>query len=878
MNSAPIACIPQGSIVTILKSKTSSNYDLLSRRVFVRFDPSSGNADDSMGTSMEGWASVESSQGYKILSPLKELSFNNTRWGSTRPMIRLCGHVAHAGCVEKHCLSLHQRAAADQPFDGRFAANLDEGEFLCPLCKQLCNIVVPVGWNGCNHSTQSIQNDFDEEVLNLSTIDSNNVDGVSNLKRLLLNGMDNSVPKGLLSQHDASLMEKKYLSEMKAIREYGENLIVAMKPPWKNTDAQGEIWASPLKKWDYEENPKSGASENGQGPDYVGNILRLLRQQHIAWSSIGYCAASAEASSRGDTPISDPWVGYSTQNRDSHPMLLELRRILTATSSLLGMLNYEMQKKLEHKKHDSNSSPQILGELLGNILVGENFDSNVEQWKALLPYISSHPCHVARDGMLKSRNDARATAASMWVVKGAGSHEPKSLPNGTFDEDTLNPPMPMAVMCASSNLNSGWGTNDPTISSKDNLFRPAVASAFLHIPLLAWDLNTFSSSILSSLLLNKPSHLTYEDLLLTGRTLLLARLIQILITPNGYFQSDKNIGSTSKRSKKDELSESRNLAQLQDYCRCFVDGQNFNSSHSNLSEDDHERLLGNVSKAILPFSRSLILLLRASSSIMRQKNRLQNSTNIPPNNKPSPAEKILNALLEDPEVLSVDDGFHSFRVMGLPLLSNLLSQPNEDISSSSWKKLIDSWLVAVLSLESFHGSKGKTLSVEKNVDMVDSIVVEENGHNGVELLPRSQSDTQDIFQLQSFDMIENNSNTEMDTDYAYNDEDIESEDEEMEDVDEIGHDEESMNAFNDNDYNGQDSVRHDVDDECSEHSSSSGSLYAHVETSAVIPYQPSLLRKQRIGPGPTGINFDFVRASEIMHDLSHLGMIHCPGM
>ena len=128
MDSAPLACLPQGSIVTVLKAKISSNYDLLSRRVFVRFDGPT-KIQPYRQTATEGWASVESSQGYVILAPLKELCYNNSRWGSTRPIVRQCGHAAHLGCVETHCLSLHQRSAADQPFDGRFAANVDEGEF-----------------------------------------------------------------------------------------------------------------------------------------------------------------------------------------------------------------------------------------------------------------------------------------------------------------------------------------------------------------------------------------------------------------------------------------------------------------------------------------------------------------------------------------------------------------------------------------------------------------------------------------------------------------------------------------------------------------------------------------------------------------------------
>ena len=93
--------------------------------------------------SVEGWASVQSSEGYVILSPLSSLCYTNTRWGSTRPVIRQCGHAAHSKCVEQHILSLHSRATGDQQYDGRFAANIDDGEFLCPLCKQLSNIVVP---------------------------------------------------------------------------------------------------------------------------------------------------------------------------------------------------------------------------------------------------------------------------------------------------------------------------------------------------------------------------------------------------------------------------------------------------------------------------------------------------------------------------------------------------------------------------------------------------------------------------------------------------------------------------------------------------------------------------------------------------------------
>lgn len=137
MDSDPVACIPVGSLVQVQHPTVSEEYDLLSRRVFIHYvSPTSGKV-------VEGWASIQSTQGYVILSPLVDLCQANSRWGSTRPIIRQCGHAAHLGCVETHVASIHQKAQSESAFDGRFAADIEDGEFLCPLCKQLSNVVVP---------------------------------------------------------------------------------------------------------------------------------------------------------------------------------------------------------------------------------------------------------------------------------------------------------------------------------------------------------------------------------------------------------------------------------------------------------------------------------------------------------------------------------------------------------------------------------------------------------------------------------------------------------------------------------------------------------------------------------------------------------------
>uniref|UniRef100_A0A663E5K0 E3 ubiquitin-protein ligase n=1 Tax=Aquila chrysaetos chrysaetos TaxID=223781 RepID=A0A663E5K0_AQUCH len=53
-----------------------------------------------------------------------------------------CGHVMHAACWQKYFeamqLNFRQRLHVEQIFD------LENGEYLCPLCKSLCNTVIPV--------------------------------------------------------------------------------------------------------------------------------------------------------------------------------------------------------------------------------------------------------------------------------------------------------------------------------------------------------------------------------------------------------------------------------------------------------------------------------------------------------------------------------------------------------------------------------------------------------------------------------------------------------------------------------------------------------------------------------------------------------------
>ncbi|KAL1921436.1 uncharacterized protein VTP21DRAFT_11152 [Calcarisporiella thermophila] len=57
-----------------------------------------------------------------------------------------CGHFMHVRCFETYCASLEQRHNA-QPARNH-PENIDRMEFICPLCKSLGNIILPVIWKG----------------------------------------------------------------------------------------------------------------------------------------------------------------------------------------------------------------------------------------------------------------------------------------------------------------------------------------------------------------------------------------------------------------------------------------------------------------------------------------------------------------------------------------------------------------------------------------------------------------------------------------------------------------------------------------------------------------------------------------------------------
>jgi len=1043
MDSEPIACLPMGSIVTILQAKVLPKYDLLSRRVLVRHIKTDSASDNVNGDAkiIEGWASVQSSQGYVILSPISSLCFTNSRWGSTRPIIRQCGHAAHLRCVETHCLSLHQRAAGEQPYDGRFAANIDDGEFLCPLCKQLSNVLVPK--DSYQESSETILRSNSQILSDSSSALSSGSDqGAADFCKTAplpspgsMDSIRNILSKPSSVEYKQTAIEMK--KERKAIMQFGDNLLQAMQIPWdKGANAkvrQQHKWHPAFRRWNFEEEDGDDILPGltSSGP-VVGNILRLFRQQHISWAAVGHTTAAAEAASRsilqfGDYVNSDPWTDYRLESRDSHPMLLGLRRTISAASNHLRVLSFELGRQLGTEEQISKcESTTVIGRLLGDILDGNFWSVGtsplnstrdcLDQWRIITAILSAMPCHVSRDGMLSQRHEARATAAAMWAVKGIGyspkhktsldqftatseSPRPQSVsddhlllsssssPTGdsqkkdalvgsTLSTETAALPTPYCIRSFGlsngsselQDLKAAWGSMDPfkgslsdlgeqESSSKDPLpFRPAVASAFLYVPLLAWDMNTLAGAVFSSLLSNPDGSqpVKSDDLLFASQTLLIGRLIQVLITPNGFDPLRSTASATSYEDEDEmiwsdeELSRERiSLNNLLTYCRKLVNHRSDEAKELDTNID----LMKAVGYAILPFARTLILLLRVCTSTLRQRQRRERTKRI---EKPSSTDKRLESVLLSADVMTYDDGFKILYMLGGPMPSKFITAD----SSFSWNALIGKWIASLNGFESYHGSLGnglvfdpalnnwvpsfdnnrssdvnnsltkerqkddtKSHSLTEDTDQKVSRINSENTSG--EKLPGEQEsanepiesndasidmqDAEDLSVGENDDAYSNDDYVEMEEeegsegeDFNVNrggfgtnmnvqlyDDDLDSDDEleEMEmDADgaeeTIDFDEDLDGRFGVARNTGESEAKDNSDDASDDNSSTNVSNadrdYANVSRSTIVPFQPSFLGGKQIGPGPRGAIFDYERASLVMSDISHLGMVHRP--
>jgi hypothetical protein len=408
-------------------------------------------------------------------------------------------------------------------------------------------------------------------------------------------------------------------------------------------------------------------------------------------------------------------------------------------------------------------------------------------------------------------------------------------------------------------------------------FRPCVASGFLYKPLLVWDLHTLAGAVFSSILSNDVTNLpSSEEFCEISRVLLVGRMIQAISTPYGIDLSQAVEEDDDPCWNEHEIAtEGASLGQLIAYCRAMITGKSLQSLGNLGTRVDvpSSQLLSIVGEAILPFARSLVLILRASLAVVSRRR----STNKTGKNQDSTATKLLESLVYGPDIMTNEDGFLMLKALGGPYPSALVDE------SGLWKPLIDRWLISAIGFELHHGSMGK--STLSTTCAVSQTWINQPPH---------------VAAPEDVDMQRSLSQVDMDVDkdpvvinasdhgFTLNrrvlmDEDLNDSDEELDDVDDA---EEIV------DFAGQMMI-HPVpaianagassDSVESEDNSSSGSEgdafesdreFAHVSRSPILPYQPCTLAIEDIGPGRQGTLFEFASASAVMADLSHLGLVH----
>jgi hypothetical protein len=103
----------------------------------------------------------------------------------------------------------------------------------------------------------------------------------------------------------------------------------------------------------------------------------------------------------------------------------------------------------------------------------------------------------------------------------------------------------------------------------------------------------------------------------------------------------------------------------------------------------------------LPFARSLILLLRAATSVVRLRERKSGIAG----DHSSQDDKLLDSLLGDAEIMTSEDGFRFLKELGGPLPSHVSDDTETSLDGSSWTSLMNRWLLSAIGLEINHSAR-----------------------------------------------------------------------------------------------------------------------------------------------------------------------------
>jgi len=385
------------------------------------------------------------------------------------------------------------------------------------------------------------------------------------------------------------------------------------------------------------------------------------------------------------------------------------------------------------------------------------------------------------------------------------------------------------------------------------------------------------------------------ELLQVTRQLLCARIVQAIVVPGGLELPPEDELDDEECWTQDEInSQGMALTRLVAHCRAMVKNRCLDPNSGLVGSIDGlspPQLLAGVGRAILPFARSLLLMLRATVAVSRKRKEF-GSVAV---DESSESERVLNSLIFDRDLMECEDGFFFFKAMRGPTPLALID------GSDEWLPRLNRWLVSLVGFELHQGSSGKSLlallvgklqgdSTETSDNLPVSLDTHESrvssnkppaaqpqqggdevmadahpviaGDNQADFVMVRRGGFQPIIELMG----------DADNDEAEMDE------VDMDDAEEMMDFADTLMGGNGSTGSGQDEGI-ESSDENSESGSEDGGAentmeYANVGRSPIIPYQASFLGIEQIGPGRHGALFEYAAASAVMTDLSHLSLVH----
>jgi hypothetical protein len=129
----------------------------------------------------------------------KPYEFSSSTTKSSNVQILGCGHILHLNCYMDYFESLIERQESHQRFEGFNRVTPSHNEFLCPTCRRICNVIIPVAT--ISHKRQHLDKkskNQDSSINNKNSEDSDNF----NENNLIPNTFDKTLSNMKLGLRD----------------------------------------------------------------------------------------------------------------------------------------------------------------------------------------------------------------------------------------------------------------------------------------------------------------------------------------------------------------------------------------------------------------------------------------------------------------------------------------------------------------------------------------------------------------------------------------------------------------------------------------------------------------------------------------------------